>query len=138
MSVAVFTATVNATFKLYNNFMRAISIFTYLREHSYYISDFLWITQYEPSIEKQEGLNVDEYDSLEIKDITFKYPSSNVNSIDHLSMTLNKYDKIAIVGDNGGGKTTLTKLLLRFYNPETGQILLNGRDIRDYKLINMK
>ena len=132
MSVAVFTATVNATFKLYNNFMRAISIFTYLREHSYYISDFLWITQYEPNIEKQEGLNVDEFESLEIKDITFKYPSSSVNSIDHLSMKLNKYDKIAIVGDNGGGKTTLTKLLLRFYNPETGQILLNGRDIRDY------
>ena len=44
------------------------------------------------------------------------HPNTNVNSIDHLSMKLNKYDKIAIVGDNGGGKTTLTKLLLRFYN----------------------
>lgn len=132
MSPSIFTATINATLKLYNNFMRAISIYTNLREHSYYISDFMWITEYKPNIEKGEGEVLEEFDNLEIQDITFKYPNTNVNSIDHLSMKLNKYDKIAIVGDNGGGKTTLTKLLLRFYNPETGKILINGKDIRTY------
>lgn len=132
MDVAIFTATINATAKLYSNFMRAISIYTNLREHSYYISDFMWITEYKPNIEKGEGEILEEFNSLDINDITFKYPNTNVNSIDHLSLHLNKYDKIAIVGDNGGGKTTLTKLLLRFYNPETGTILLNGKDIKEY------
>ena len=55
LAVSVFTATVNATFKFSSNFTRAISVYTYLREHSYYINDFLWITHYEPNIEKNSG-----------------------------------------------------------------------------------
>ena len=132
LAVATFTATVNATFKFSSNFTRAISVYTYLREHSYYINDFLWITNYEPNIEKNSGLEAQEFEKLEIKDISFKYPLGEKNSLNHLSMTLNKGEKIAIVGDNGGGKTTLIKQLLRFYNPSEGIILYNGVDLRKY------
>lgn len=132
LAVSVFTATVNATFKFSSNFTRAISVYTYLREHSYYINDFLWITNYEPSIEKNSGLIASDFEKLEIKDISFKYPLGDKNSLNHLSMTLTKGEKIAIVGDNGGGKTTLIKQLLRFYNPTEGIILYNGIDLREY------
>lgn len=132
LAVSVFTATVNATFKFSSNFTRAISVYTYLREHSYYINDFLWITNYEPNIEKNSGLDAEEFEKLEIKDISFKYPLGEKNSLNHLSMTLYKGEKIAIVGDNGGGKTTLIKQLLRFYNPSEGEILYNGINLKEY------
>ena len=132
LSVSVFTATVNATFKFSSNFARAISVYTYLREHSYYINDFLWITNYKPEIEKNSGLDAPDFEKLEIKDISFKYPLGDKNSLNHLSMTLFKGEKIAIVGDNGGGKTTLIKQLLRFYNPSEGEILYNGHDLKEY------
>ena len=132
LAVSVFTATVNATFKFSSNFTRAISVYTYLREHSYYINDFLWITNYEPNIEKNSGLDAEEFEKLEIKDISFKYPLGEKNSLNHLSMTLHKGEKIAIVGDNGGGKTTLIKQLLRFYNPSEGEILYNGINLKEY------
>ena len=73
-----------------------------------------------------------EFEKLEIKDISFKYPLGEKNSLNHLSMTLSKGEKIAIVGDNGGGKTTLIKQLLRFYNPSEGEILYNGVNLKDY------
>ena len=132
LSVSVFTATVNATFKFSSNFALAISVYTYLREHSYYINDFLWITNYKPEIEKNSGLDAPDFEKLEIKDISFKYPLGDKNSLNHLSMTLFKGEKIAIVGDNGGGKTTLIKQLLRFYNPSEGEILYNGHDLKEY------
>ncbi len=139
ITVAIFTATVNATFKFSANLVRAANVYTSLREHTYYISDFLWITSYEPKIEKDEGLKAPErLESLEIKDITFKYPRNTINSIDHLSMNIKRGQKIAIVGDNGGGKTTLTKLLLKFYNPTTGEIFLNGVNLKDYNGVSLR
>lgn len=132
LAVATFTATVNATFKFSNNFLRAINVYTSLREHSYYISDFLWITSYQPQIERTSGQMADDFESLKIEDISFRYPNAEKDSISHLSMNLNKYDKIAIVGDNGGGKTTLTKLLLKFYNPSQGHIYYNDVDLTEY------
>ena len=132
LAVATFTATVNATFKFSNNFLRAINVYTSLREHSYYISDFLWITSYQPQIERTSGQMAADFESLRIEDISFRYPNAEKDSISHLSMDLNKYDKIAIVGDNGGGKTTLTKLLLKFYNPSQGHIYYNDVDLTEY------
>lgn len=132
IGIDVFTATANATFKFSTNFIRAISIYTNLREHSYYINDFLWITSYEPKVEKNEGLEASEFKEIKIDDICFAYPKNDHNSINHLSMNFKNGEKIAIVGDNGGGKTTLTKLLLKFYNPSSGAIYFNGINLKEY------
>lgn len=139
MSVALFTSTINAVFKFSNSFVRAISIYTNLREHSYYISDFLWIVNYNPSVETNNGIEINEdFKELDIKDISFSYPGNDYNSINHLSMNIKKGEKIAIVGDNSGGKTTLMKLLLKFYNPKEGSILYNGIDLKDYNEISLR
>lgn len=133
MGIDVFTATVNATFKLFKNFIRMVSVFSDLRNHSNYISDFVWITDYKPNIEKNKGIEkVDDFESLHINNLEFAYPNTNFNSIDGLSIKVNKGEKIAIVGDNGSGKTTLMKLLLRFYNPSSGEILYNGINLSEY------
>ncbi|MBP5353548.1 MAG: ABC transporter ATP-binding protein [Lachnospiraceae bacterium] len=70
--------------------------------------------------------------SIEFKDVSFSYKDKEV--ISHLSMEFRGGKTYALVGHNGAGKTTLIKLLLRFYDPTEGQILLNGRDIREYDL----
>ena len=138
MAISTFTAMVHATFKFASYLTQAISIFTYLREHSYYISDFLWILDYTPSVEKNEGLEVDEIESINIKDICFAYPKNDYNSINHLSLNITKGEKIAIVGDNGGGKTTLIKLLMKFYIPTSGTICINGKNIEEYNEISLR
>ena len=70
--------------------------------------------------------------SVEFRDVSFSYKDKEI--ISHLSMEFRGGKTYALVGHNGAGKTTLIKLLLRFYDPSEGQILLNGRDIREYNL----
>jgi ABC-type multidrug transport system, ATPase and permease components len=70
--------------------------------------------------------------TLEFKNVSFSYKDKEV--IKNLSMEFRGGKTYALVGHNGAGKTTLIKLLLRFYDPTEGQILLNGRDIREYNL----
>ncbi|MBO4627062.1 MAG: ABC transporter ATP-binding protein [Lachnospiraceae bacterium] len=70
--------------------------------------------------------------TLEFRNVSFSYKDKEV--ISNLSMEFRGGKTYALVGHNGAGKTTLIKLLLRFYDPTEGQILLNGRDIREYNL----
>ncbi|MBQ5656300.1 MAG: ABC transporter ATP-binding protein [Bacteroidaceae bacterium] len=70
---------------------------------------------------------------VEFKDVSFKYPGSDIWALRHVNMKFKVGKRLAIVGENGSGKTTFIKLLCRLYDPQEGQILLNGIDIRKYK-----
>lgn len=70
---------------------------------------------------------------VEFKDVSFKYPGSDTWSLRHVNMKFKVGSRLAVVGENGSGKTTFIKLLCRLYDPQEGQILLNGIDIRKYK-----
>ena len=96
-----------------------------------YLRTFL---EYEEKIpEDHTGIIPDkEIRSIEFKDVSFSYKDKEVLS--HLNMEFRGGKTYAVVGYNGAGKTTLIKLLLRFYDPTKGQILLNGRDIKEYDL----
>ena len=63
---------------------------------------------------------------VELRDVTFTYPEAKAPTIDHLSLTLEPGEKIALVGLNGAGKTTLVKLLNGLYRPDSGEILIDG------------
>ena len=69
---------------------------------------------------------------VEFKDVSFRYPGSENWSLRHVNMKFKVGKRLAIVGENGSGKTTFIKLLCRLYDPQEGQILLNGIDIRKY------
>ena len=69
---------------------------------------------------------------VEFKNVSFKYPGSENWALKNVSMKFKVGKRLAIVGENGSGKTTFIKLLCRLYDPQEGQILLNGIDIRKY------
>lgn len=70
---------------------------------------------------------------IEFCDVSFKYPRTDIWVLRHVNIKLKSNEKLAIVGENGSGKTTFIKLLCRFFEPTDGKILLNGRDIADYQ-----
>lgn len=69
---------------------------------------------------------------VEFRNVSFRYPGSTEWALRHVSMKFHVGRRLAVVGENGSGKTTFIKLLCRLYDPEEGQILLNGIDIRKY------
>ena len=72
------------------------------------------------------------------EDVGFIYPGADRWAVRHLSFTLKAGEVVALVGENGAGKTTLVKLLTRLYDPDEGRILLDGRDLRDYALDDLR
>jgi len=71
--------------------------------------------------------------TIEFKDVSFSYPGSEKLILDRLNMQMRGGEKIALVGVNGAGKTTIVKLLCGFYKPTSGQILIGGKDIANMR-----
>lgn len=78
-----------------------------------------------------EKRNDDEFE-IEFKNVSFKYPGTDIYALKNVSIKLNIGERLAIVGMNGSGKTTFIKLLCRLCDPNEGEILLNGIDIKKY------
>ena len=72
---------------------------------------------------------------IEFKNVSFKYPGSEEYALKNVSMKFRAGERMAVVGQNGSGKTTFIKLLCRLYDPTEGVILLNGTDIREYNYL---
>lgn len=80
------------------------------------------------TVEKRSDSRYD----VEFRDVSFRYPGSGLWALRHVSMKFQVGERLAVVGPNGSGKTTMIKLLCRLYDPTEGVILLNGIDIRKY------
>ena len=71
---------------------------------------------------------------FEFRNVSFHYPGSSRLILDHLNFQLLRGERVALIGENGQGKTTIVKLITRLYDPSEGQILLDGIDLREYNL----
>lgn len=71
---------------------------------------------------------------VEFRDVSFRYQGADEDTISHLNLTIREGEKIALVGNNGAGKTTIVKLLCGLYAPTEGKILVNGHSIEEYNL----
>ena len=83
-------------------------------------------------------MKLPQVDSITFEGVSFTYPGAAYEALSNVSFTLHKEEKVVLVGLNGSGKSTLIKLLLRMYEPDTGIIRINGKDIRDYKLSELR
>ena len=72
------------------------------------------------------------------EDVGFSYPGAERWAVRHLSFTLHAGEVLALVGENGAGKTTVVKLLARLYDPDEGRILLDGHDLREYDIEQLR
>jgi subfamily B ATP-binding cassette protein MsbA len=81
---------------------------------------------------KQTTKNIDELDGkIEFKDVSYKYPARDTQVLDALSFTINPGEVAAFVGPSGSGKTTIIHLLLRFFDPQSGRVEMDGHDMLD-------
>ena len=70
--------------------------------------------------------------TIKFENVSFRYPGSETYALKNVNIIITPSEKLSIVGENGAGKTTFVKLLLRLYDPTEGRILLNGTDIREF------
>ena len=104
-----------------------------LIKNGLFINNLRGFLEYKEKIpEDQKGIIPQGFETLEFKDVCFSYKDEQ--TIKNLSFKINKDEAVALVGHNGAGKTTIIKLLLRLYDPSSGEILLNGINIKEYDL----
>ena len=118
-----------------------LSRFSAIAQSALYLQDLFDFFAIEPTISSpaqprpfprpiQEGFR--------FENVSFEYPNTGKFAIRDLSFTLQAGEKLALVGENGAGKTTLVKLLARLYDPSAGRILLDGHDLREYDLHELR
>jgi len=76
--------------------------------------------------------------AVALQDVTFAYPDTERPALSGIDLRIAAGEKVAVVGASGAGKTTLTKLLLRFYDPDDGRVTLDGHDLRDISLSDVR
>ena len=106
-----------------------------------YIDDLFSFFRTEPGIRSSQGALPFPHPVREgfvFEDVGFRYPGGERWAVRHLSFALAPGEVVALVGENGAGKTTLVKLLARLYDPVEGRVLLDGRDLRDYDLGDLR
>ncbi|GGH58069.1 multidrug ABC transporter permease [Paenibacillus silvae] len=136
ITIGDFASMNNATRTIFDNLNQFKDAFSVAHSIGLYTEHFRKFMEKDINIEKPEGLPLKLTTSPEIKliNVSFKYQNSDDYVLRNVNMTINPYEKIAIVGHNGAGKSTLIKLLLRLYDPTDGRIELNGVNIQDYTI----
>ena len=104
--------------------------FSELSSVALYFQNLREFFEYESSVVSGDK-EPEDFESLEFKNVDFKYPSANKYSLKNVNIKINKGETVAVVGVNGAGKTTFVKLLLRFYDVTDGEILYNGINIKE-------
>lgn len=118
------------------NRMRQFSgVYPQMQEISLYVEKMQNFLRIKPEIISTENRALPEKPTeIELKNVSFGYNEKDGYILKNISMKIEPYSKIAIVGYNGAGKTTLIKLIMRLYDPNEGEILLDGVNIREYNV----
>ncbi|MBP3495706.1 MAG: ABC transporter ATP-binding protein [Clostridia bacterium] len=130
-----FTVTITASWKLKNMLFDIQRKFVEMNKDSLYADKVRKFLQTEPQIKSGEK-SFGEFESLEFRNVSFAYKDEKV--LDNVSFYVKKGERIAFVGYNGAGKTTTTKLIMRLYDVTEGEILINGVNIKEYKIEELR
>lgn len=123
----------NTSGGLKHNLRNIARIFPQISENSLYIEKIRNFLGYEQKIISRRNLPVPgKCGCLELKNVSFGYTEKEGHILKNINLTIYPDEKIALVGYNGAGKTSLIKLIMRLYDPDEGEILYNGVNIREY------
>jgi ATP-binding cassette, subfamily B, bacterial len=137
MSVGTLTFLTGAIAGASTNLQMIFSTFSSIADQSLFLTDLLQFFAVKPTVlSKPNALKAPRpiKIGIEFRDVSFSYPGAGRSVLRNLNLFLRPDERIALIGENGEGKTTIVKLLTRLYDPTTGQILLDGVDLRDYDL----
>lgn len=140
LSIGGFAALLNGAEQLFMGFYGLPGSVTEMDLHSKYIDNFQKIIHYESRIETTEQNKVccGKEGDIELKNVYFAYPKHKDYVLKNVSMSIPRGKKIAIVGYNGAGKSTLVKLLLRLYDPSSGEITWNNSGYKTYNASDLR
>ena len=130
-----FTVAITASWKLKHLLYDIQSKFVEMNKDSLYADKVRKFLETEPQIKGGDKI-LDTFENLEFKNVSFAY--KDVNVLENVSFKVSKGERIAFVGYNGAGKTTTTKLIMRLYDVTDGEILINGINIKEYDLKNLR
>jgi ATP-binding cassette, subfamily B, bacterial len=137
MTVGTLTFLTGAIAGASANLQMIFSTFSSIADQSLFLTDLLQFFAVRPTVySKPNALKTPRpiREGIEFRDVTFSYPGSDRPILRNLNLFLKPDERIALIGENGEGKTTIVKLLTRLYDPTAGQILLDGLDLREYDL----
>ncbi len=127
----------NAIREASSNLQQTFSTLSTIADQALFLTDLIAFFEMRPTIEsKPNALPAPRpiRRGFEFQNVSFRYPGSSRLVLNKLNFHLHPGERVALIGENGEGKTTIVKLLTRLYDPAEGQVLLDGVDLREYSL----
>ena len=137
LTVGSLTFLAGAIIQVSSNIQQIFSTLSSIADQALFLTDLIAFLEMQPAIRsKPNALPAPRpmVRGFEFRDVCFRYPGNSRMVLKHLNFHLRPGERVALVGENGEGKTTIVKLMTRLYDPTEGAVLLDGIDLRDYDL----
>jgi ATP-binding cassette subfamily B protein len=137
LTIGTLTFLSGAILQASSNIQQIFSTLSSIADQALFLTDLLAFFQMQPTIRsKPNALPAPRpiQRGFEFRNVSFRYPGTARLVLENLSLELRPAERVALIGENGQGKTTIVKLLTRLYDPVEVQILLDGVDLREYDL----
>jgi ATP-binding cassette, subfamily B, bacterial len=135
--IGQFTFLTTAIQQASSNLQQVFSTASGIADQALFLTDLIAFFDMQPTVQsKPNGLPAPQpiKQGFEFRNVSFAYPETDRMVLKNFNLTLSPGERIALIGENGQGKTTVVKLITRLYDPTEGQILLDGVDLREYSV----
>ncbi len=136
-NIGTFTLITMAIQQASSNFQQAFSTASGIADQALFLTDLIAFFEIKPVVQsKPDALPAPRpiRRGFEFRNVSFAYPGTQRMVLKNFNFTIEPGERIALIGENGQGKTTVVKLITRLYDPSEGEILLDGVDLRDYSI----
>ena len=134
------TLITTAIMQAMSNIQQVFSTASGVADQALFLTDLLAFFEMKPKVRiKANGVRVPRpvQRGFEFRNVSFIYPGTTRRVLSNFNFTLAPGQRVALIGENGQGKTTVVKLITRLYDPTEGEILLDGVDLREYDLVDL-
>jgi ATP-binding cassette subfamily B protein len=136
-SIGTLTFLTQSIMNASSNISQIFSTLSSIADQALFLTDLIAFFEMQPTVSsKPNALPAPRHveQGFEFQDVSFKYPGTDRIILNHLNLRVEPGERIALIGQNGQGKTTIVKLITRLYDPTAGRVLLDGVDLREYDI----